>query len=225
MQYTVPVSGSWSISCKKTGAIIMSKNIKKSMKKTVMVILLICAVFTVISLLTNEKPQQQKQISHPLISEEVWDLQPLVERYAEEYHVSDHVDVLLAMMMQESGGRGDDPMQSSESYCGEIGCIDNPELSIKQGVYYFSQTLEAADGDIELAVQSYNFGKGFIDYVEKNAGKYSQEIAIDFSQKMYDEDRETYTCYRDEAKQYDACYGDIYYVRDVMAYKDALANG
>jgi len=195
------------------------------MKKTVMVILLICAVFTVISLLTNEKPQQQKQISHPLISEEVWDLQPLVERYAEEYHVSDHVDVLLAMMMQESGGRGDDPMQSSESYCGEIGCIDNPELSIKQGVYYFSQTLEAADGDIELAVQSYNFGKGFIDYVEKNAGKYSQEIAIDFSQKMYDEDRETYTCYRDEAKQYDACYGDIYYVRDVMAYKDALANG
>src|SRR5690625_6685418 len=84
MQYTVPVSGSWSISCKKTGAIIMSKNIKKSMKKTVMVILLICAVFTVISLLTNEKPQQQKQISHPLISEEVWDLQPLVERYAEE---------------------------------------------------------------------------------------------------------------------------------------------
>ncbi len=203
----------------------MSKNIKKSMKKTVMVILLICAVFTVISLLTNEKPQQQKQISHPLIREEVWDLQPLVERYAEEYHVSDHVDVLLAMMMQESGGRGDDPMQSSESYCGEIGCIDNPELSIKQGVYYFSQTLEAADGDIALAVQSYNFGKGFIDYVEKNAGKYSQEIAIDFSRKMYDEDRETYTCYRDEAKQYDACYGDIYYVRDVMAYKDALANG
>jgi len=203
----------------------MSKNTKKSMKQTVMVILLICAVFTVISLLNYEKPQQQKQISHPLISEEIRELQPMVEKYAEEYRVSDHVDILLAMMMQESGGRGDDPMQSSESYCGEVGCIDDPELSIKQGVYYFSQTLEAANGDIELAVQSYNFGKGFIDYVEKNAGKYSQEIAIDFSQKMYDADRETYTCYRDEAKQYDACYGDIYYVRDVMAYKDALANG
>lgn len=203
----------------------MSKNTKKSMKQTVMVILLICTVFTVISLVNYEKPQQQKQISHLLIGEEVWDLQPLVEKYAKEYHVSDHVDVILAMMMQESGGRGNDPMQSSESYCGEVGCIDDPELSIKQGVYYFSQTLEAANGDIELAVQSYNFGKGFIDYVEKKAGKYSQEIAIDFSQEMYDKDRETYTCYRDEAKEYDACYGDIYYVRDVMAYKEALASG
>src|SRR5690625_4080767 len=171
MQYTVPVSGSWSISCKKTGAIIMSKNTKKSMKQTVMVILLICAVFTVISLVNYEKPQQQKQISHPLISEEIRELQPMVEKYAEEYRVSDHADILLAMMMQESGGRGDDPMQSSESYCGEVGCIDDPELSIKQGVYYLSQTLEAANGDIELAVQSYNFGKGFIDYVEKNAGE------------------------------------------------------
>src|SRR5699024_7462555 len=104
--------------------------------------------------------------------------------------------------------------------CGEVGCIDDPELSIKQGVYYFSQTLEVADGDIELAVQSYNFGKGFIDYVEKNTGKYSQEIAIDFSQKMYDEDRETYTCYRDEAKKYDQCYENKYSERDVMEKKE-----
>ena len=33
----------------------------------------------------------------------------------------------FAMMMQESGGRGDDPMQSSESLCGKVGCINDPE--------------------------------------------------------------------------------------------------
>lgn len=203
----------------------MSKNTRKSMKQTVMVIFLICSVLIVISLLNAEKPHQQKQNSHPLISEDVREHQPIVEKYAKEYDVEDHTDVLLAIMMQESGGRGDDPMQSSESYCGEVGCIDDPEQSIKQGVYYFSQTLEASDGDIELAVQSYNFGKGFVDYVKERTGEYSQEVAIDFSKEMYDKDRETYTCYRDEAKQHDACYGDIYYVRDVMAYKDALASG
>lgn len=200
----------------------MKKRTKKAAGQTAGVVLLLVAALITVSLVNSGKPEQQQQQSKPVISKEVWDYQPLIEKYAETYHVEDYIDVLLGMMMQESGGRGSDPMQSSESYCGEVGCIDDPEISIKQGVYYFAQTIDAADGDVALAVQSYNFGKGFINYVRDTSGTYSQEAAIDFSREMYDKDRETYTCYRPEAEAYDACYGDIFYVRDVMAYRDVV---
>src|SRR5699024_3315675 len=127
-----------------------------------------------------------------------------------------HVDTLLAMMMQESGGRGEDPMQSSESYCGEIGCIDNPEKSIDQGVKYFAESLEAANGDVRLAVQSYNFGKGFSNYVREQETTSSQEITIEFSQDMYAkaEDKPAYLRLEEEATEFDADDGVVDEYRD-----------
>ncbi|MFD2045317.1 lysozyme family protein [Ornithinibacillus salinisoli] len=200
----------------------MKKRTKIAFKQAILVTIFLMTALVVISVLSYEKP---REINYNRISKDVIRYQPIVEDYAEEYGVSEYVDVLLAMMMQESGGRGNDPMQSSESYCGQVGCIDDPELSIKQGVYYFSETLEAADGDLELAIQSYNFGKGFINYVREQSKSYSQEIAINFSQEMYENapDQSIYSCLREEAKQYNACYGDIYYVRSVMAYKEGVS--
>lgn len=172
-------------------------------------------------IVTYKKPDKAPKFIQPLFTKKVEDHRSTVEKYAFDYDVVEYVDILLAMMMQESGGRGNDPMQASESLCGQIGCIDDPELSIKQGVYYFSETINAADGDLKLAIQSYNFGKGFINYVKKRDTTFTEQLAIEFSQKMYDnaEDKSIYTCLRKEAKQYDACYGDIYYVRDVLSYR------
>lgn len=191
-----------------------------------LVFLLLMFVFIVMSLIQYEKPTSPNNDNKESISENVFRYQHLVETYAIQYEVENYVDVLLAMMMQESGGRGNDPMQSSESYCGQVGCIEDPEQSIKQGVYYFSQTLEKAHGDVELAVQSYNFGEGFINYVIEQNGSYSQELAIDFSKEMYENasDPTIYTCLREEAKQYNACYGDIQYVQSVMKYKEAISS-
>ncbi len=202
----------------------MKRNVKKAIKQALLILTVLCGIFIFISVVSIKHNDTDFQIDRSLISEQVIAYEPLIEKYAKKYEVTDYQDVLLAMMMQESGGRGNDPMQASESYCGKVGCIDDPELSIKQGVYYFSQTIDAAGGDVELAIQSYNFGRGFIDYVKNNAGSYTQEAAIDFSKKMYKnaEDKSIYTCLRQEAKQYNACYGDIYYVRDVMKYKEAL---
>lgn len=199
--------------------------IKKALRQAALITFLLIGCFLVVSFLTYENMDYAPTKRSSLISENVRDYEPIIEKYAQEYEVTEHIDVLLALMMQESGGRGTDPMQSSESYCGKIGCIEDPELSIKQGVYYFSQTLADANGDLELAIQSYNFGRGFIDYVHEQTGIYTQEVAIDFSQEMYDNapDQSIYTCLREEAKQYDACYGDIYYVKSVMQYKKALA--
>lgn len=133
---------------------------------------------------------------------------------------AEYIDILLALMMQESGGRGSDPMQASESKCGRIGCITNPNESIRYGVIHFVRVLEMAKGDIELALQSYNFGSGFINYVLKNGGKYTFDLAVSFSQQMYQKLQHTgiYRCHRPEAIEFNACYGDILYVQAVMRY-------
>ncbi|MFG6117917.1 lysozyme family protein [Thalassobacillus sp. B23F22_16] len=156
------------------------------------------------------------------LSKQVLQYEDKVEKYAKEEGIEDYVPIILALMMQESGGRGNDPMQASESYCGSVGCIDDPEKSIEQGVSYFALTLEKADYNVKLALQSYNFGAGFIDYVRNNGGEYTEALAIEFSAKKYEELEHTgiYSCIREEALQYEACYGDIYYVDAVLNYYD-----
>lgn len=156
------------------------------------------------------------------VSQNVLKHKVTVEKYAKEYEVSQYVTVLLAMMMQESGGKGDDPMQSSESFCGSVGCINNSEESIRQGVKYFSEMLKNANGDLKTTIQSYNFGGGFIDFVNQNGGKYSKELAISFSKEQYERLAHTglYSCVRSESLSNNACYGDIGYVDAVMQYYD-----
>ena len=53
------------------------------------------------------------QSSEPL-SAEVLAHTPAIQRYAREFGISEYVPVIQAIMMQESGGRGTDPMQASE---------------------------------------------------------------------------------------------------------------
>jgi murein DD-endopeptidase MepM/ murein hydrolase activator NlpD len=156
------------------------------------------------------------------VSQNVLRHKATVEKYAKEYEVSEYVSVLLAMMMQESGGKGEDPMQASESLCGTVGCISNAEKSIKQGVKYFSEMLKRANVDLKTTIQSYNFGNGFIDYVKENGGHYSKELAVSFSQKQYENLAHTglYSCIRPESLANNACYGDIGYVDAVLQYYD-----
>ncbi|WP_100009754.1 lysozyme family protein [Lentibacillus sediminis] len=206
----------------------IKRKTKNAWKYAALLAIILAAVLAGISLLANTEWSVPVSVERtgPAISQEVLDYRPLVEKYAEEYGISEYTNVLLGVMMQESSGRGNDPMQSSESHCGERGCIDDPEQSIKQGVYYFSQTLADADGDLKLAIQAYNFGRGFIDYVEEQSGSYTQEAAINFSQEMFAsvDNPEEYRCPRDGAEEIGACYGDIYYVDSVMAYKEVLLS-
>src|SRR5690625_24225 len=202
----------------------MRRSTAKIYTKIIILIVLLSALLVSISLLNFENGVNKIKTNF-IFTKNVEKYRPLVEKYAIENNVEDHVETLLAMMMQESGGRGNDPMQSSESLCGKVGCIEDPEQSIEQGVAYFAKALDLADGEVELAVQAYNFGLGFIHYVEKNNTNYSEEIAIQFSQEMYKnaDDPSIYTCLRKGTKELEACYGDIYYVRDVMGYKKTLA--
>ncbi|HEO2443885.1 bifunctional lysozyme/C40 family peptidase [Bacillus subtilis] len=138
------------------------------------------------------------------VSAEVLRYEPLIRKYAKENNIEEHVGVILALIQQESGGRHLDVMQSSESIGLPPGAITDPELSIQVGVKYFAKVLKQAKGDIKLALQSYNFGNGFIDYALSRGG-YSKEVAVEFSRMM-------------ALKTGWGRYGDVDYVDHVMRY-------
>ncbi|GAA0463137.1 bifunctional lytic transglycosylase/C40 family peptidase [Alkalibacillus silvisoli] len=153
------------------------------------------------------------------VNEEVEALRPLFEQYAEEHGIPDMVEILMAKTMQESGGQLDDVMQSSESLGLPRNTISDPETSIDVGTEYFAQVLEDAGGDVELALQSYNFGHGFIEYAEEhNGGEYSKDLAIEFSREQYQDLAHTgqFSCIRPESAETGACFGDIGYVDAVL---------
>ena len=50
------------------------------------------------------------------VSAEVQAYEPLIRQYARQHGIEEYVELIKAVMMQESGGRGNDPMQASE--CG-----------------------------------------------------------------------------------------------------------
>ena len=116
------------------------------------------------------------------LSAEVLKHQPMVEKYAKEYGISEYIPYLLAIIQVESGGTAEDVMQSSESMGLPPNSLDT-ESSIKQGCKYFSSLLSSAENqgieDINVVVQSYNYGGGYIGYVaSKKKVTYTNPIAI-----------------------------------------------
>ncbi|WP_413778138.1 lysozyme family protein [Caproicibacterium sp. XB1] len=106
-----------------------------------------------------------------------------VERYAAQYGMTAYVPLILAVMMQESGGTLKDVMQSAEGefntqYPKKPNGITDPDYSIQCGVQELKKALTTAHakgpGDqagISLALQIYNYGSGF--YLGRADGKWS----------------------------------------------------
>ncbi|MEE3955941.1 bifunctional lytic transglycosylase/C40 family peptidase [Peribacillus frigoritolerans] len=138
------------------------------------------------------------------VSSEVMRYEPLIRKYAEQNGVGEYVGLIMAMIQQESGGRELDVMQSSESIGLPPGAITDPEYSIQVGVKHFAEVMKQAKGDVNLALQSYNFGNGFIGYALERGG-YSKEVATQFSHRM-------------AAREGWSRYGDVNYVDHVMQY-------
>ncbi len=109
-----------------------------------------------------------------------------VEKAAAGTGMEAYVNYLMAIMEVESGGSGTDVMQSSESAGLPANSFKTPGESIVQGVLHFSNCVKAANEkgcDINTAVQAYNYGTGFVDYVAENGQVYSLELAISFAQE------------------------------------------
>ncbi|ASF30823.1 peptidase P60 [Bacillus amyloliquefaciens] len=156
------------------------------------------------------------------VSADVLKHQPMVEKYANEYGVSEYVSTLLAIIEVESGGRLSDVMQSSES----LGLPPNSleiEASIQQGTKYFSDLVRSAERsgvDGNTVIQSYNYGSAFIDYVAKRGTKYSFELAQNFAKERSGGNKVTYTnpiaVKKNGGWRYR--YGNMFYVELVNQY-------
>lgn len=120
-------------------------------------------------------------------------------------------------MMQESGGRGTDPMQSSECpyntrYSNSPNAIQDADYSIQVGIQYYADCLKEAgctspqDMDkLKLSLQGYNYGNGYITWALRNYGGYSAENALQFSNEQ-------------AASHGWSAYGDPEYVPHVLRY-------
>ena len=130
------------------------------------------------------------------LSAEVEAYELVIRKYAKQYGIPDYVLLIQAVMMQESGGRGNDPMQASEcgyntQYPRTPGGITDPEYSIAVGIQNLADCLQAAGAEspidldhIQLALQGYNFGSGYITWALQKYGEYSRANAVEFSMKM-----------------------------------------
>ena len=127
------------------------------------------------------------------VSAEVEAYEPLIQKYAKQYGIPEYVELIKAVMMQESGGCGLDPMQAAEGsfntrYPHEPNGIKDPEYSIECGVQELKAALISAEVEnpidmehIKFALQGYNFGNGYISWAKTNYGGYSYANAVEFS--------------------------------------------
>ena len=150
------------------------------------------------------------------LSEEVLAYTSVIQQYASQYGIPEYVSAIQAIMMQESGGRGTDPMQCSESsyntkFSHSPGSITDPDYSIEVGVQTFADCISQAgcsspqDMDkLKLAWQGYNYGNGYIGWALQRGG-YTEANALQFSQEQ-------------AASHGWSSYGDPEYVPHVMRY-------
>ena len=157
---------------------------------SVLVLVLVCLFGTVVCLFCGDGGSAHSELS---VSPEVYAYEETIRKYAEQYGIPDYVPLIEAVMMTESGGQGDDPMQASA--CGYNkrfpDGITDPEYSIDCGVHYLADCLRAAKAEdpsdlahIRLAVQGYNYGSGYIPWAVRRDGGYTDENAAAFSELM-----------------------------------------
>lgn len=148
--------------------------------------LLVSVISSVAGVITNTVNKAISGIKMQLLSENTISYTEDLREAAGSNDITDYVNYLIAIMEVESHGNGNDPMQSSESAGLPPDSFDNPQDSIRQGAYYFAGCIKEADEqgcDLMTAVQSYNYGQGFINYVADNGGQYTLELAISFAKE------------------------------------------
>ncbi|MCP1103138.1 hypothetical protein M2454_003065 [Aequitasia blattaphilus] len=155
--------------------------------------------------------------SYTPVSAEVETYTPMIQKYAKQHGIPEYVELIKAVMMQESGGRGNDPMQASECgyntrYPNSPNGITDPEYSVNVGIQNLAACLNAAEvkslidmDNIKLALQGYNYGNGYISWARSNYGGYTYANAAEFSTMQ-------------AARLGWSSYGDTQYVAHVLRY-------
>ncbi|MGT2950254.1 hypothetical protein BU202_02105 [Streptococcus cuniculi] len=158
---------------------------------------------------------------------QVMTYQTMVQEILAENDTKANEELVLAMIYTETKGKQADVMQSSESASGYADTITDSKESIRQGVEYLSQNLllaEEANVDAWTAVQAYNYGPAYIEYVAQNGGKNTIELSTSYSKDIVapslgNTTAQTYTYYHPIALLHGGKLyvngGNIYYSRQV----------
>ena len=180
----------------------------------VILILVICLFIGVFGSLSNNNNINTE--NSPL-SAEVLAYEGIITQYAIQYGIEEYVPIIEAIMMQESSGKGNDPMQAAEcgfntKYPHVPNGIQDPVYSIEVGIQNFAECLTVAkvlnindNNNLYLAIQGYNYGKAYITWAYEIFGCYSKANA-----KVYSDNKKT------ELKV--KVYGDPEYVEHVLRY-------
>ncbi len=215
------------------GAVTLSKNVYKITKMIVKGVpklvsigtglLLLCTIALFIGVFGALSYDTRVDSSTMNLSQDVIEYRMIIEQYAKKYNIEEYVPLVQAVMMQESGGRGNDPMQASEcsynkKYPKKHNGITNAEYSIDVGVHYLSDCLKKANVEsvsdishISLGLQGYNYGNGYIQWAVEHFGGYTRANAKVFSDDM-------------KSKLNTKVYGDPDYVSHVLRYYH-IGNG
>ncbi|HFI0423748.1 TPA: lysozyme family protein [Streptococcus suis] len=187
------------------------------MKKLVRLILLIVLIFIGIRIFQGYRAVKQ-----------VMTYQSMVQEVLAENDTKANEELVLAMIYTETKGESADVMQSSESATGYTNTITDSKESIRQGVIYLTENLQLAEEkgvEVWTAVQAYNFGPAYIDYIAQNGGEHTLTLAEEYSRTVVapslgNSTEETYTYFHPLAllnggKLY-VNGGNIYYAREVQ---------
>ncbi|MDQ0219310.1 hypothetical protein ELQ35_14840 [Peribacillus cavernae] len=205
------------------------KKRKRKKGKTIFVLLILFFIFIMIkqvmqvsiieessSIISNDPFEDAKKYS-PIIRDEL-----------EKYHLEEYTTVLLALMQQESRGKGGDPMQASESAGLAPNTIKDPKQSIKQGVNHFQRAVTYGNQkkvDFPTIIQAYNMGIGYIDYAAQHGGKHTEELAKKFSLLQVNKKPKVYNCGGNKNNfRYPYCYGDFTYSTKVAKNIESIAD-
>ncbi|WP_107838320.1 bifunctional lytic transglycosylase/C40 family peptidase [Metasolibacillus meyeri] len=150
------------------------------------------------------------------LSQAVLQYEEIVQSALSIYGLETHTPLVLAIMMQESGGTASlDVMQASESIGLPPNTITDPLYSIEIGVAHFEKVMtkmEQLGVDLDTAIQSYNYGSGYMDFIAANGGVHSEELAAVFAKQQAE-------------KLGWASYGDSNYVAHVKRYVGTMRDG
>ncbi|MGG4491456.1 lysozyme family protein [Metabacillus idriensis] len=199
----------------------------KFLKNSIGFILVLFLAFFALTIFYSSENKQQ--VFYPSDTfENVKKYEPLIKQELAEYQLEDYTPLVLALMQQESRGVGGDPMQASESAGLPRNTIDDPAKSIEQGVNYFQKSLQYGkerNVDELTVIQAYNMGIGYIDFIVKNGGKHSEELAKEFSMLQVKKQPDLYNCGGDKENfRYPYCYGDFTYSTKVQENVNTLTE-
>lgn len=156
--------------------------------------MVVTATVEIISVLLGgeeEEYQKEQVVSEVtlMVSEKVESYREKILAQAKKCGSEEYIDLFLAVVMQESGGNGQDIFQCSESLGKPPNSLTLDE-SIEQGVKYLTATLKRAKVSspedivhIRLALQGYNFGGAYIDYALEKDGGWTQENVFSYAEE------------------------------------------